>query len=109
MTRNCNTRAKKDSVVTSESLQNLEDNIIKHISSVKEEIINLKETVIKRLQEDNEKLQDICQKLENKLNTVETCLDALERYGRRNNIVITGIPDSVQSTDLESTVTLIWH
>ena len=101
------TRAKKDSAVTGESLQNLEDNIRKSINSVKDEVINLKETVNKRLQEDNEKLRDKCRKLENKLNTVETSLDALEQYGRRNNIVITGIPDSVQDTDLESTMTSI--
>ena len=48
-----NTKAKNDSAVASESLQNLEDIIIKNINSVKDEIINLKDTVIKRLQEDN--------------------------------------------------------
>ena len=37
-----NTRAKNDSAVASESLQNLEDIIIKNIKSVKDEIINLK-------------------------------------------------------------------
>ena len=41
MTLEYNIRAKKDSAVTSESLQNLEDNIVKNISSVKDEIINL--------------------------------------------------------------------
>ena len=46
-----------------------------------------------------------CRKLENKLNTVETSLDALEQCVRRINIVITGIPDSVQDTELESRVT----
>ena len=48
MTHEYNTRAKKDSVVTSESLQNLEHNIIKIMNSVKDEIMNLKDTVIKR-------------------------------------------------------------
>ena len=104
MTREYNTRAKKDSAVTSESLQNKEDNTIKNVNSVIDENINLKETVIKWLQEDNEKLRDKCRKLENKLNTVETSLDALQQYRRSNDIVITGIPDSVQETDLESTM-----
>ena len=36
MTHKYNTRAKKDSAVTSESLQNLEDNIIENINSFKE-------------------------------------------------------------------------
>ena len=56
-----NTRAKKDSVVTNESLENLED-IIKNINSVKDKIINLKEKFIKLFQENNEK---ICDKLTN--------------------------------------------
>ena len=62
MTHKYNTRAKKDSVVTNESLENLEDNIIKNINSVKDKIINLKEKFIKLFQENNEKL---CDKLTN--------------------------------------------
>ena len=62
MTHKYNTRAKKDSVVTNESLENLEDNIIKNINSVKDKIINLKEKFIKLFQENNEK---ICDKLTN--------------------------------------------
>ena len=61
MTHKYNTRA-KDSVVTNESLENLEDNIIKNINSVKDKIINLKEKFIKLFQENNEKL---CDKLTN--------------------------------------------
>ena len=33
--------------------------------------------------------------------------DALEQYGRKNNLVISGIPDSVQDFDLESKVTSV--
>ena len=62
MTHKYNTRAKKDSVVTNESLENLEDNIIKNMNSVKDKIINLKEKFIKLFQENNEK---ICDKLTN--------------------------------------------
>ena len=36
---------------------------------------------------------------------IESSHDALEQYGRRNNLVISGIPDSVQDSELESTVT----
>lgn len=101
MTLEYSTRAKKDSTVTSESFQNLDDNIIKNINSVKNEIINLKEIVIKRRQQDNAKLHDKFWKLENKLNTVETSIDALEQYGRRNSIVASAIPNSGQDSDLE--------
>ena len=58
MTHEYNTRSKKDSAVTSESLQNQRD-IIKNVNSVKDKIINLKETVNKRLREDNEKLREM--------------------------------------------------
>ena len=51
--------------------------------------------VIKRLQEENERLCD------------KSSHDALEQYGRRNNLVNSGNPDSVQDSDLESTVTSI--
>ena len=47
MIHNYNTRAKKDSVVTSESQM---------VNNVKDKIVNLKEIVINHLQEDNEKL-----------------------------------------------------
>ena len=38
---------------------------------------------------------------------IESSHDALEQYGRRNNLVISGIPDSVQDSELELTVTSI--
>ena len=39
---------------------------------------------------------------------IESSHDALEQYGRRNNLVISGIPDSVQDSELELTVTSIF-
>ena len=48
-----------------------------------------------------------CQQLENKVALIESSHDALEQYGRRNNFVVSGIADSVQDSDLESTVTSI--
>ena len=105
MSHDYNTRTKKESVVSSECLQTLEANIINNINSLKDEIISLKDTVIKRLQEENERLRVKCQQLENRLAFIESSHDALEQYGRRNNLVISGIPDSVQDSELESTVT----
>ena len=105
MSHHYNTRAKKESVVGSECLQTLEANIIKNINSLKDGIISLKDTDIKRLQEENERLRVKCQQLENRVALIESYNDALEQYGRRNNLVISGIPDSVQDSDLKSTVT----
>ena len=59
------------------------------------------------LKEENERLCDKCQQLENRVVLVKLSHDALEQYGRRNNLVVFGIPDSVQDSDLESTVTSI--
>ena len=107
MPHDYNTRTKRESVVSTECLQTQEANIINNINNLKDEIINLKDTVIKRLQEENERLRVKCQQLENRVAPIESSHDALEQYGRRNNLVISGIPGSVQDSDLESTVTSI--
>ena len=38
---------------------------------------------------------------------IESSHDALEQYSKRNNLVVSGIPDSAQDSELESTVTSI--
>ena len=107
MSHDYNTRTKKESVVSSECLQTLEANIINNINSLNDEIISLKDTAIKRLQEENERLHIKCQQLENRVAFIESSHDALEQHGMRNNLVISGIPDSVQDSELESTITSI--
>ena len=87
--------------MSSESLLTLEANIINNMNSLKDEIISLKHMVIKRLQEKNEILRDKCQQLENRVALIESSHDVLEQYGNRNNLVISGIPDSVQGSDPE--------
>ena len=90
---------------SSESLQTLEANIINNINNLKDELVSLKDTPIKRLLEENGRLCVKCQQLENRVTLIESFHDALKQYGRRNNLAISGIPDSVQDSDLESTVT----
>ena len=108
MSHDYNTKTKKESyVIRGECLQTLDANIIDNINSLKDEIISLNNTVIKSLHEKNEKLRDKFQHLENRVKLIESSHDVLEQYGRRNNLVILGIPDSVQDSDLESTVTSI--
>ena len=48
-------------------------------------------------------------KLENKRIDTESSIQALEQYDRRNNIEISGIPDSVQNDQLEDTVSVIFN
>ena len=104
-----NTRTKKGNF--QEALANLEQNITNSINPVKtelkEKINNLKDVIIKRLQDENVILLERCSKLEQKLVESEYSTNNLEEYGRRNNTVISGIPDSVYVNQLEESVTEI--
>ena len=71
------------------------------------EINSLKDVIIKRLQDENATLRERCSKLEQRLVAFESSTNNLEQYGRRNNIVISGIPDSVDINHLEESVTEI--
>ena len=107
MTHENNTRTKKEAVVSNEALAKVEENIISTINYLKEETINLKDIVFKTLQEENKKLREKCSKLDNDVMPNESSVNALEQYGRRNNIVVSGIPAHVSERDLEETVTSV--
>ena len=79
-------------------------NLTTEVRSTKDEVINLKDVIIKRLQDENELLRAKCNKLENKIVSLVSSTNQVEQYGRRNNIVISGIPDDISDNDLESTV-----
>ena len=104
-----NTRTKNGGF--QEALVNLEQNITNFINSVKtepkEEINNLKAVIIKQLQDKNVILRDRCSKLVQKLVEFECSTNNIKQYGRRNNIIISGIPDSVDNNQLEDSVTEI--
>ena len=115
MTHEYNTSSSKvvDTVaITQEDLKRLQQNITDNHkdeisngnSSLKDEINNLKDTVIKRLQEENKNLRQKCNKLEAKIAKLETEQNSLVQYGRRNNIVFSGMPDSIDDNNLENTV-----
>ena len=85
------------------SLQQLEENRVSSVNNLQDEISKLKDIIIKKLQGDNKRLRSRCSNLENKLVSLETSINALEQYGRRNNLVLSGIPDTV-ADELKSTV-----
>ena len=89
-------------------IRKLEDNIISsitnNINGLSDEILNLKNIVIKRLREENEKLHDKYNKLGKRVLFLEKDINSLNQYGRRNNIVFTGIPDILQDDELEEAV-----
>ena len=86
----------------------LEENIINHInadiSSLRDGFLTLKNIVIKRLQDENTRLQSKCKSLKYKVTRLEDNLNSLDQYGKRNNIVLSGIPEYVAD---EATVTSI--
>ena len=67
----------------------------------------MKDLIIKKLHKDNEKLRTRCSNLENKLVLLETSTNAPEPHGRRKNLVLSGIPDTIANDELESTVILV--
>ena len=100
-----NTRKKKKSAeMSQDSLDKLEKSIVQSINSLKDEIINLKDIVIKNLQDENARLKEKCEKLENRVAILESNHNDLAQYGRRNNVVFSGIPENVPDNNLESTV-----
>ena len=108
-----NTRSKKH-LSFEDAMEKMESNILEQISSskvdvrsMKDEFLNMKDVVIKRLQDENALLRSRCSKLEDKVVSLESSVNQVEQYGRRNNIVISGIPDDVADDDLEDAVTSI--
>ena len=67
-------------------------------------MINLKDVIIKRLQDENELLRTKSNQLENKVVSLESPIDQVKQYGRRNTIVISGTPDGIRDNDFGSTV-----
>ena len=66
-------------------------------------MINLKDVII-RLQGENGLPCAKCNKLENKVVSLESSINHVKQYDRRKNIVISGIPDDISDNDLECTV-----
>ena len=87
-----------------DSLDKLEKLIVRSINSLKDEIINPKDMVIKNLQDENSRLKEKCEKLENRVVILESNHNDLAQYGRRNNVVFSGIPENVPNNNLESLV-----
>ena len=102
-----NTRSKKH-LSFEDAMEKMESNILEQISSLKvdvrsmkDEFLNMKDVIFKRLQDENALLRSRCSKLEDKVVSLESSVNQVEQYGRRNNIVISGIPDDVADDDLE--------
>ena len=86
-THDCNMRSKEmsDSKILDEISklrEELVDDFKKRFTDIKDEIINLKKIVIKNLQ--NKRLDDVVNQLQEKIVSLESKSDSVERYGRQN-------------------------
>ena len=59
------------------------------------------------MQNENARLKEKCEKLENRVAILESNHNDLAQYGRRNNVVFSGIPENVPDNNLESMVTSV--
>ena len=83
---------------TSVDIANLETKLLDGFSNLKDEAINVKDVIIRNLQEENAKLRSKVEVLENEINHLEV------HYCRRNDIEVSGIPDSIGDNELECSV-----
>ena len=60
--------------------------------------------IIKNLQGENERLREKVSNLERKVTSLEINQNKLEQYGRRNNIEVSSIPNSVEDNCLEEKI-----
>ena len=65
-----------------------------------QEILNLKDVIIKNIQDENQRSTNKASDLESKVISLESDHN-LEQYGRRNNIEISGILNTVSDQNLE--------
>ena len=85
----------------------MENNILSNINSLKDENLNQKEIVIKNLQNENEKRLQKCEQLERLCAKYESDYNTLAQYGCRNNVVLSGISDSVSDDTSKESVILV--
>ena len=87
-----------------DTISSLEIKSLARFDEVQNELPNVKNIIIKNLQEENERLQKRVSFLDKKIISLESSYNMLEQYVRKNNLEITGIPDSMPQKDLENKV-----
>ena len=102
-------KKKQDPLMNNQDqMKSMEDNIVYRMNSLKDEFINLKEIVIRNLQNENKKLRRRYERLEKWCSKYESDHNALAQYGRRDNVVLSGIPGSVSEDVWEESVMSVW-
>ena len=92
----------------SEEMSKLKAELMGEFRTVKDEIINLKKVIIQDLRNEWNRLNNVVSEMSLKIDDLESKCNPLEQYGRRNKLEISGIPDSVDQTDLQDKVVEIF-
>ena len=92
---------------TANLIFSLEKKLISRFDGLDKEILNLKDIIIKNIQDENQRLRKKVSDLESKVISLENDHNSLKQYGRRNNLEISGILDTVPDQNLEQKVTEI--
>ena len=99
-----NVSTDKSSTNESSQIGRLEAKLLSRFDNLSTKFLNLKDIIIKNLQIENEHLRNQVSYLNKKVVSFEASHNILEQYGRRNNIEITCILDTVQDNQLENKV-----
>ena len=91
-----------------EEISKLRTDLVGNFHDLRNEFINMKNIIIKKLQDENAQLKETIANLQHKVIVLETAMNSVEQYDRRNNIEITGIPDDMEDKNLEHSVTEIF-
>ena len=83
--------------VNEDDFRDFEDRIVGRLDTISEDIANIRATIIDALLGENKRLEARITKLEMENN-------ALQQYGRQNNIEVNGIDNSVPDSEIESKV-----
>ena len=100
-TRGANDDESKNLTESEFIISALKSSFDESLTELKTGIINVKDVIIKNLLDDNKKLRESNDKLKTKIINLESDLNDLNQYGRRNNLEISGIPEDVKIDDLE--------
>ena len=86
------------------NITNLETKLLSRFDELTRELLNVKDVIIKNLQAENERLREKACSWESKVTSLKINQNKFEQYGRRNNIEVSGIPDSVKDNCLEKKI-----
>ena len=85
------------SPISRSALSKVESNLMQNITNLKDEVINLKDIIVKNFHDENKRLKTKVNVFENKIIDLKIQNNNVDQQSRRNNVEVSGIPQSVKS------------